>query len=166
MVEKLKSFCANKKAMPLLICVFLLGIIIVVSAPDSEKEDKLKMDTTETSSQDKKLSDNTSSEEYRLKEILSKIEGVGEVDVFINYKSDKESVPLKDSDENGKETTVMKSEGGKTEPYITKNMRAEIEGVIVVAQGGGNKSLAITISEAVADVYSIPMHKVKILKMK
>ena len=28
----------------------------------------MKMDTTETSSQDKKLSDNTSSEEYRLKE--------------------------------------------------------------------------------------------------
>ncbi|MEI3340576.1 MAG: hypothetical protein V8R80_12125 [Eubacterium sp.] len=44
-------------------------------------------------------------------------------------------------------------------------MEPEIEGILVVAQGGGNTAVAENISEAAQALFSVEAHKIKVVKM-
>ena len=86
--------------------------------------------------------------------------------MFVTYSSTEEKLALKDKDTNGSEQTVMKNSSGNTEPYIYKSIYPQIEGVIIVAQGGDNDGVRAAISDAIAAVLELPIHRVKILNMK
>lgn len=58
----------------------------------------------------------------------------------------------------------MENEGGGSEPYVTKEMEPEIEGILVIAQGGDKPSVAQNISEAVLALFPIDAHKIKVMK--
>lgn len=130
--------------------------------------------------------DYTTQLEKKIKTALKKVEGMGDVEVVITLKSSKELVTLKDSpyskedmeekDSEGgnrvsssvdkKETTVIVSnEDGDAMPYIVKELEPEIEGVLVIAQGGGNSNTIKEIVEAVEVLFNVPAHKIKVMKM-
>lgn len=124
--------------------------------------------------------------EARLKEALMKVEGIGNVEVMITLKSSKESVTLKDtpysqesldeSDSSGgerksttidkKEETVLQNSGtGGSTPYVIKELEPEIEGVLIIAQGGGSQTIIGEIVGAVEVLFDVPAHKIKVMKM-
>ena len=124
--------------------------------------------------------------EERFENALRKVIGIGEVEVMITLKASKEKIPLKDvpytqeglnelDGEGGsrtnnriqkEESTVLVTDGdGKTQPYILQEREPEIEGVLVIAEGGDNVILIKDIMEAVEVLFNIPMHKVKVMKM-
>lgn len=124
--------------------------------------------------------------EDKLKKTLELVDGIGKVEVMITQKSSKEQVVLKDSpyeqenlneaDEAGgsrissslknDETTVLITNGsGESVPYVTKELEALVEGVVVIAEGGGNGKIAMDIVEAVEVLFNVPAHKVKVLPM-
>lgn len=122
--------------------------------------------------------------EERVKEILKNTEGVGEVDVMIVLKSSEEKVlhvdqsrsrsSTEESDSGGgsrrirsedtSESTVFSESGSEKAPVVEKELRPEIEGIVISAQGGGNAAVRAEISEAMEALFNIPAHKIKVLK--
>ena len=49
---------------------------------------------------------------------------------------------------------------------MIKEMEPEIEGVLVAAEGGDNENVANEITQAVQVLFNIPVHKIKVVKMK
>ncbi len=126
-------------------------------------------------------------QEERLKSILEQMDGVGKIQVMIRAKASKEYVVEKDlttSSSTVNETdaqggTRQSSEAGKSEsslytkdgsgndvPWVIKELEPEIEGVVVAAEGGGNENVASEITQAVQVLFNIPIHKIKVVKMK
>ena len=125
--------------------------------------------------------------EEELQELLSAMEGVGEVKVMITIRDLGEQVVEKDvpsesgwvseTDSAGgtresesarqEESTVYitDSDGNRT-PYISRTTQPEIEGVTVVAQGGGDALVQKNITEVIQALFDIEAHKIKVVKMK
>ena len=138
----------NKKMYIILIFFALVGLILMISQNEVEVVNKTDMEHNtfiETNSGD----DNQGSEQ-KLKKILSEVEGVGDVDVFINYKkniTNKNSLFLKD-DISAAESCSL------------------VEGVIIVAQGGDNGETVSVVRNSISEIFCIPLHKVIVLKMR
>ena len=126
-------------------------------------------------------------QEERLKNILEQMDGVGKIQVMIRAKASKEYVVEKDlttstntvSETDSQGGTRQSSEASKSEtslytkdgsgndiPWVIKEMEPEIEGVVVAAEGGGNEQIANEITQAVQVLFNIPIHKIKVVKMK
>lgn len=124
--------------------------------------------------------------ENKLKKLLEQMEGVGKVDVMITLKSSREQIVLKDipytqeslnetdkeggsrissSSQNEEETVLITTKAGETVPYVTKEIEASVEGVVVLAQGGGDGRIASKIVSAVEVLFDVPAHKVQVLPM-
>lgn len=122
--------------------------------------------------------------EARLKELLSHVEGVGEVEVMIVLKSSEERIwrtdrnssssSTQETDSNGgtrdvrnqelSETTILSGQNGTQEPLLEKELKPEVSGVVVTATGGGSPSVQAEISAAVEALFDVPSHKIKVLK--
>jgi stage III sporulation protein AG len=152
------------------------------SSPDNNKE-VVQKDTNTTS-----YDANTyiSEMENKLESILRKVSGIGEVEVMLTLKASKELIPLKDnpsSQESVNEgdgeggsrtnnsvtreenTVLVTNEDGNTVPYIIQELEPEVEGVVVIAEGGDDVNIIMDIMDAVEALFDVPAHKVKVMKM-
>ncbi len=158
-----------------ILLLFALGIcLLVFSFPSPEK--KQEKQTTQEEKESSTTDDYVKKQEKRLVKALSKVEGVGKVRVMITVKSSKEAVVNKDSpyeESTGEkektvkegEETILVEEDGKKVPYVVKEVEPEVEGVVVVAQGGGSDIVNQNIVDAVSVLFHISSYKVKVLKM-
>lgn len=160
----IKDRLSLKRYRLLLLIALCVGIFLISI---SNMEKKVKNDNINFSeiSHEKNFSDDVITEE-KLEKILSSAFGVGEIDIFISYKSTDEKLVLKDGDGRGGENTVMYEASSGDEPFVYKSLYADIEGIIIVCEGGDRSDVKNTIADAVASVLDIPLHKVKVLKMK
>ena len=55
--------------------------------------------------------------------------------------------------------------GDTRQPYVICRQMPKIEGVVVVAQGGGNAKTVTEISNAVMSLFPVEAHKVVVVKM-
>lgn len=129
--------------------------------------------------------------EERLSKALYQVEGVGRVKVMVTLQASAERVVEKDmekdsetvSEEDGQggvrstkksisgETTVFTEGGGEGTaasgaPYVTKELSPKVEGVMVVAEGGGRAEVVQSITEAVQALFDVDTHKIKVMKLK
>ncbi|HCD43933.1 MAG TPA: stage III sporulation protein AG [Lachnoclostridium sp.] len=122
--------------------------------------------------------------EARVKRILKTVDGVGQVEVMIVLKSSEEKVLRVDKDSSdssteekdssggtrkitsaeSKENTILTGSGENTSPIVEKEIRPEIEGIIISAQGGGSPTVKAEISGAMEALFNLPPHKIKVLK--
>ena len=152
---------------------------------DSQNDTPKQLASSDTTSVE--VSSNTTSElETKLEEILSKIQGVGEVKVFINYSESSEIIPMynestqtsntEETDTSGgtrtieetdsqKEIIYEESDGEKT--VITqKVIEPQIEGAIITANGAGNAEVKTSIIQAVEAVTGLATHKIQVFEME
>ena len=121
-----------------------------------------------------------------MKATLSDMAGVGRVEVMITMKASEELVVEKDEPinrsntneedaEGGKrivtqlesgESTVYRTVGSNSEPYVIKTLLPTVEGVVVVAEGAGNGSVSKNITEIVQALFGVEAHKVRVVKME
>ena len=141
-----------------------------------------------SSTSDSALTSNSNSEnelEQRLESILSKIQGVGEVKVFINYSESSEIVAMynensktsvtEETDTSGgvrkieetdsdKEIVYQEVDGEKM-PIIQKTVEPKIEGAIITAKGASNASIKTNIIQAVEAATGLSTHKIQVFEM-
>lgn len=198
MTGKLRKVLENLKNGKLrkdqLLIIFLVGVLLLVIAiPTGTKKDgstgtrKNVTISSGSSAETMSQSEYTAYMENRLEQILSQIDGAGQVQVMITWKSGGEKVVEKDresqeenvseqdsqggsrttSSHDTQETTVYSSgssTSGAQEPYVSKELSPQAEGVIVIAPGGDDAVVVKNITEAVQALFEIDTHKIRIMK--
>lgn len=125
-------------------------------------------------------------QEEKLASRLSAMEGVGKVEVMLTFESSEELVVEKDAptvrsntiekDSEGGNRTVTQFEmgdstvyrsgsGGQSEPYVVKTLNPRVEGVLVVAEGAGDGTVARNITEIAQALFGVEAHRVKVVSM-
>ena len=63
------------------------------------------------------------------------------------------------------ETVYEENEDNGKIPYVTAETNPQVEGVLVIAEGGGNGYIKQEIIEAAQALFGIDAHKIKIMKI-
>lgn len=130
---------------------------------------------------------NTTNNDYleqRLENILSNIDGVGDVKVFINYSETSETVAM--YNENSKKSTteetdksggvrkveqtdsqkeiVYQEENGNKTPIVQKTVEPKIEGAIITAKGASDINVKTNIIQAVEAATGLATHKIQVFQ--
>ena len=176
----------------LLVGMLLLVIAIPVTPSGEKKEsDTFQKETGETGVKRSGQMNKDTMEEYeailerRVASALEYVEGVGKTEVMITLKSSSQKVVEKDQTGDSRTTEEKDSAGGtRTEksrssertsvytqstdgtqiPYVSKELTPEVEGVLVIAEGGDNAVVIQNITEAIQALFGIDAHKIKIMK--
>ena len=159
-----KKVLSGNKTVTVLLFVFALGVMIMIISGKGYFQKDVRNTESETGSH---LTFSNSADdllEKELESILSSIDGFGKTKVMIKYNSSSEKAPLAEK-YNSQEKIFKSTASSESDSYITKDMYAQIEGVIIVAQGAGNELIKNEIRVAVSEMLGTPIHKVSILKM-
>ncbi len=163
-----------------LLIIALLGIllmVIVIPLPKEEAEEQ-RLESIETM-----LPPADGGTEEQLQAILQKIAGVGRVEVLLTYEDQGRLVVEKDESVSEELVQEADSSGGtrtttttrndretvydSTEsPYIIQELSPKVQGVLVVAEGGGNVSVKKQIQETIQALFGLESHKISIMKME
>ena len=147
----------------LLICISFGGSGIGVNTKTEEEEEKKVQEKEKTLTYREQM-------ETELIELLQRVEGVGKVEVMLTLKADGEKVTLKDNVDNGEsreeETVLIEDSERNSTPYVVQEMEPELEGVVVVCEGGDNILIKKEITEATQALFEIDSHKIKVMKSK
>ena len=184
MLKKLKELFSDtekKKLKPLifLFCVCIVALIAMQLIPKQSKEEKSVSTESKAQTEQTKEESEKKDLEGKLKQILSKINGAGDVDVMITFESSEEIVPAynsnvttettKEQDSSGGERTTTSSTENKTmitsnsnDPVVLKTDEAKIKGVIVVASGASDPDVKELLYDAVKTSLQISGHQVEI----
>lgn len=202
-IEKVKALAIrkgdkdNKKTIENLVAFVIILIITIIAINTIWKKDNKAESNKNTNSLGKQLAvtnqtvdvsskvadDNT---EERLKDILSKIEGVGSVDVLITYSRTSQVVPLynedltesitEETDKEGgtrkinenssKKDIIYQEDNGEKTPITQSIVSPKIEGAIITAEGASNAEVKSNIISAVEAVTGIGSHKIQVFEMK
>lgn len=124
--------------------------------------------------------------ENRVKEILEKIVGVGTVDIMVTVDSTEEIVVVRnmnDSQQLSEETDasggkrhttqytrdgeiVTYSQSGDETPIVTKRIKPQVRGVLVVAKGAENKVVRGLIEQAIQKGLNVPIQRISVVPRK
>lgn len=124
----------------------LLGLLLVVialpTAEDVVSESAVFTDIKNVQSDESAV--RSSDLELQLEQVLSRTEGVGNVQIMLNMSQDDNSFSSL-SDTSGQQ---------------------KIQGALIVAEGGDDPVTVRKIQEAVMALFQIEAHKIKVMKMK
>ncbi len=171
MVNKIKDFWINfktNKKMQVIIAVFVAILVCVVCfAGIKTKNDNLTENSTQTSSDNMEY---VSDLENKLCNVLSKISGVGDVNVIITLKSgfsyeyasnsETKNIVSGDTQTTTTTTNIILVSG---QPVVVKENYPVIKGVIVVAKGAEDIKVKMAILEAVETVLEIDQNEITVL---
>lgn len=174
-----------------LILAFVLLAISFVSTSRKKTNQSVSVNGTENNSDgggevSEILNGYEEKEMEDLKNLLGKMQDVGQVEVKIHFKSGEVKVPAREdstqeavteetdnqggkriSDQQTEGTKVVMSDNGiSTEPYILQVNKPEISGVVVVATGATSNKVKYDIQVAVSNLYGISIDKVNVYPMK
>lgn len=182
----------NKKRKMENIVLFIIILIITVLAINnmwSSDDNKTKIQDNNIVS-DKtlaKIEENQTSDdlEKKLEDILSSIEGVGDVKVLIKYSESSTVVAMynettsesttQENDGGGGNKNISESENkkeivytdvnGESKPITEKVVMPTIVGAIITAQGAKNANTKSSIVSAVEAVTGLAVHKIQVFEM-
>lgn len=194
--REMNNLLNNKKIKDAMVIVLILAfLLIVISCFTDNKKDKIKQTSGEVAIDDtRKVVENIEVQNQKYEEkqrnelesILQKMEGVGEVEVMLHFKSGEVKVPAIDNNkqvgvteendsnggtrvsnqETGGSKVVMKSLDGNNEPVILETYNPIITGIVVVAEGAENSKTKYDIQTAISSLYGISLDKVNVYPME
>ena len=189
----------NKKKIENLVFLIVLVIITVViiniiwngdkttNKEQSNNDASKQLATTNNQTINKNQTQGTSETdlETRLEEILSQIQGVGEVKVLLNYSESSEVVAMynetsrtsntEETDTEGGTRTIQETdtqkdiiyqeEDGQKTPITQKIVQPKKEGAIITAKGANQANVKTNIIQAVEAVTGLATHKIQVFEM-
>lgn len=161
--------------------LFLVGmLLLVIAIPVSDEKEKTEEIAASSYIDSKSEDDYVDEMERKLEAVLNNVQGVGKVSVMITIASSSEKVIEKDeetsvqtssgndsemsSSTDRNEVSVYSGGSGEEIPYVKKEISPQIEGVLVVAEGGDNAVVVESITGAVQALFGIETHKIKVMK--
>lgn len=171
------------------IIILIVTIIIINTIWGDEKKENtntIQSDTAKLVSSEAESSVTEDSTQKNLKEILSKIDGVGKVEVLITYSESSQIVAMynekykesqtEEGDTNGgtrviqevskDKEIIYQEENGEKVPITEKIVMPKMEGALIVAEGANNASVKANIIQAVEALTGLATHKIQVLEMK
>lgn len=178
------------------VCLVLAFILIAMNvlSPNSKSlsSNKLSSTTVQENVDNSEVTNEEDEKNYEekqktdLKNILKKMNGVGDVEVMMSFENGEEKVPAYDKstqkstteetdNQGGKRvntqntdgsTIVMTTSDGDNEPFILKTYKPKIIGVIILAEGAENSKTKYEIEQAVSKLYNLSLDKVNVYSMK
>ena len=152
--------------------------------PKEVDPDKVLADDQVSSSEE--IGETTDNLTQNLENILSKIQGVGDVNVFIHYSESSEVVAM--YNENSKSSTteetdtsggirkiqetdtqkdiVYEDNNGVKSPMTKKVIQPKIEGAIITAKGASDADIKTRIIQAVEAATGLATHKIQVFEMQ
>ena len=192
----------NKKKIENLVAFLVILIITVVAINiiwNGNKKDKNQQNNntstkqlatdninlTNTNQNNTQNTSDTYNLEENLKLILSKIKGVGEVEIFINYSESNEVIPMynensqvsntEETDTSGgtrkiqqtdsQKEIIYQEQDGEKIPITQKVVQPKVEGAIITAKGAGDATINTNIIQAVEAVTGLATHKIQVFEM-
>ncbi|MDI6602125.1 MAG: stage III sporulation protein AG [Thermoanaerobacteraceae bacterium] len=187
MLKRIRDWFNNKDSKKLkldLLVIGGLGVILMIggsffvsggSNTSRPEEVVLNNDDTELS-YERQLED-------KLTKILSKVRGIGQVDVMVTLESQEEMVPAMNTQESNQVTDEKDPEGGirttsqtdvnsqivtiqnggNNQPVIVKKIYPKIRGVVVVADGAEDPQIRYVITRTVEAALDVPLYKIEVL---
>ena len=160
----------NKKMRSNILLALMLGILLLAVGrgfSDAEEDAASQPQTITKETADRGT-------ERRMAEILSKVEGAGDVDVMLTYRQTEEkSIAHNETREESGETlrteqtAILLEDGdGATQPLVLTETSPVVEGVVIAAQGADQPAVAAALNQAAQALLDVPAHKVAVLKMK
>ena len=169
-----------------LVVSYFTGVNNITKSEKTNLEKVSKEDMNSNSQKDSEVLSYQEKQEKDLERILGKINGVGSVDVVINFQSSEVKVPAVDNSSQKSTTEETDSEGGTrvnsqetdgdkivmsnssngSEPVILKTEKPKVLGVMVVAEGAEDSKIKYEITKAISSLYNISVDKVNVLAMK
>lgn len=180
--------------------VFLILLIITIIAINTiwgdKKEETKSQESNETSY--KQLAENLDSKinsnnkefneynlEQSLEDILSKMAGVGKVQVLVTYSETSEVVAMyneKNTSNNTEETDtnggtrkisqtdtdkeiIYEEKNGEKVPITQKVIMPKIEGAVITAEGAGNINVKTNIIQAVSAATGLSTYRIQVFEM-
>lgn len=186
------EWCRARMTKENMIVLALSGVLLMVAAipADGGKKEPSQEAALSDVSEDGERQEEESAAgglERRLEQFLSCMDGAGKVKVMITYSSSEEQVVEKDvpsgsisqtSENDGaggarsavtkeaQESTVyVTGRDGTQSPYVSKTLAAKVEGVTVLAHGGGSRAVQKNITDVIEALFGIEAHKIKVAKM-
>jgi len=107
--------------------------------------------------------------EQQLARVLSQIDGVGRLELMINWESSVELVIAYITNESGgssSSTPAIITSGGGSRPIVLREIKPRALGVIIVCQGGGDTRTRLNIIAAVTVFLDISPDKVSVFAMR
>lgn len=147
--------------------VLLLGIGLMCIPVKTEEEQPADKQIQETQPMQKSL-------DQQLSEILSKIEGAGQVKVLLAEAKGEEILYQSDTtiskDTNGSDTrneTILITDANRNQAGLIHQKNPPVyQGAIVVAQGGGIPAVKLALTEAISRITGLGADKISVHKMK
>lgn len=195
--KEIKKILAQKQLRNMIVVCIVLGFILIamnVLLPSSKNlsNNKLSSKATSENVDNTEISNEVDKKNYEetqkadLKNILKKMNGVGDVEVMMSFENGEQKVPAYDKNtqkstteetdnQGGKRvnnqdtdgtTIVMTTSDGNNEPFILTTYKPKINGVIILAEGAANSKIKYEIQQAVSKLYNLSLDKVNVYSMK
>lgn len=185
----------KKKIENLVFFVILLIITIVIinliwngNKQTSNKQENNTISKQLANSDSVTAIDNTTTNDdlaEQLEHILSKIQGVGEINVFVNYSESSEVIAMynentttsntEENDTSGgirkieetdsQKEIIYQEDNGVKIPITQKVIQPKVEGAIITAKGASNAEVKTNIIQAVEAVTGLATHKIQVFEM-
>ena len=184
---KSKKNLENAIVFVIILVVTIIIINTIWGGNESKKEEKTTQDNSvQLVNSDVESVETSEDTEKSIKQILSKINGVGKVEVLITYSESSQVVAMyneknnesqtKEEDKSGGTRTIQenttdkeivyKEENGKKVPVTEKVVMPKMEGALIVAEGANNAEVKTNIIQAVEALTGLATHKIQVLEMK
>ena len=111
--------------------------------------------------------------ERELSALLSQVDGAGRVEVLLApaagqsrvLAENRQSRAQGDASETETETVVLSSDDGGEEPVTLQLFAEQYRGAVIVAEGGGDPSVALALTRAVSAATGLGADKITVMKM-
>ena len=172
-----------------LLILIMTGILLVIISLPTKSSNSPSTSTPISTTSNTSSITTTEYEEHleqKIESLLVKVQGVGKVKVMVTLKASSEKVLVSEDTYSEKTITATDSAGGNSnsvekattqaylysengsggsQPYVSQEIQPEVEGVMVIAEGGSDITVITNITNAIAALLGVPVHKIQVLKM-
>ncbi len=168
-LDKIKLKLSEHKYVAL---ILLVGLILLLLPTSTEKS------TDPPATQPEATAPDAADAERRLEEILSLIDGAGQVRVLLTLKSDGERVLARETEQSAEtdgggsrqecrdSALVVEKGSGQSGEVEVKYLYPEYRGAVVAAEGAGSATVRAELLEAVKAATGLGATDIKIVKMR